>query len=159
MGTCVAKSRNGKPIYTSRNYSRNPGKAHAQASNVSPPTQANNATLQQPAERANEPQPATHLPGYSTCIRPVPITHRAGQHRPPMWLQGTRTAQTKAGPKQERPPSAQTVEVEEPRQPPGAHTHAQIPRRMMGAVFESKTISSYITVAQSYCSLMVNSTG
>ena len=52
MGTCVAKSRNGKPIDTSRNYSRNPGKAHAQASNVSPPTQANKTTKQQPAEHA-----------------------------------------------------------------------------------------------------------
>ena len=52
VAQCVTKRRNGRPVDTSRNKSRKPSKAHAQASDVSPPTQANKTTKQQPAEHA-----------------------------------------------------------------------------------------------------------
>ena len=78
----ITKGRNGRPVDTSRNYSRKASKAHAQASNVSPPTNANNTTQRQPAENAyssHNQQPAyqgsehasgldaSHASHHNTC--------------------------------------------------------------------------------------------
>ena len=77
----VTKRRDGRLADTSRNESRKPPKAHAQARNVSPRKRANNTTQQQ---RPNTPTQATtsyssynRLPGRCTCTTPGTALHNA----------------------------------------------------------------------------------
>ena len=74
---CVTKRRSSEQADTSRNQSRTPAKAHAQARNTSPPTQANNTTQRQSAQHAYTSY--NRVNAFRVCARAV-TAHNLVQH-------------------------------------------------------------------------------
>ena len=79
--TSVTKRRNGRPVDTNGNERRKPAKAHAQASNVSPPTQANKTTKQLLAEHAY-PSLNRHPTHKATALASIQDLSHTAQHNP-----------------------------------------------------------------------------
>ena len=83
---CVTKRRGSWQADRSKNHTRKPSKAHAQASSVSPPAQSNNTTQRQTAQHAFKGaahasnQDTTHASLHSICQQGG--TNRHAQHGP-----------------------------------------------------------------------------
>ena len=128
IGSCVTKRRYGRPVDRSRKEGRKLAKAHAQASNVSPRTKANNATTQRQTAQHDYASPYQQ-PAYQGAEHAPPQDHHVTRHATkvtPVDKQGPAPAEARVGTASD---GTQIRNRGAGAGCPGPQKHAQTPRR------------------------------